>query len=84
MEKQTVHLFVFDTLSDWEPSFAIAGVNNPAFQAHPGCYQVKTVGVNIEPVTTIGGVTILPDMLLEELAKLRLKPTSGGAWQEWT
>ncbi len=22
MQKQTVHLFVFDTLSDWEPGYA--------------------------------------------------------------
>jgi len=85
MEKQTVHLFVFDTLSDWEPSFAIAGVNNPAFQAHPGCYQVKTVGVNMEPVTTIGGVTILPDMSLEELEPARsamLILTGGAGWED--
>lgn len=67
MKKQTVHLFVFDTLSDWEPGYAIAGINNPAFQTNPGQYQVKTVGLAKEPVTTGGGVTILPDMTLAEL-----------------
>ncbi len=36
MATQTVHLFVFNTLSDWEPAFAIAGINNTAFQAQPG------------------------------------------------
>jgi hypothetical protein len=58
LEKRIVHLFVFDTLSDWEPSFAVAGLNNPAFQATPGRYQVKTVGVSTQPVTTIGGLTL--------------------------
>jgi putative intracellular protease/amidase len=67
MNKQTVHLFVFDTLSDWEPGYAIAGINNPAFQTNPGRYQVKTVGLAKKPVTTSGGVTILPDMTLAEL-----------------
>src|SRR5690349_12981053 len=67
MEQQTVHLFVFDTLSDWEPVYAIAGLNNPAWQTQPGRYQVKTVGESREPVKTIGGVTILPDMTLAEL-----------------
>lgn len=67
MEKQTVHLFVFNTLADWEPSFAIAGINNPAFQAQPGRYHVKTVGLSTEPVMTIGGVSILPDISLDEL-----------------
>ena len=28
MEKQTVHLLVFDILGDWETGFAIAGINN--------------------------------------------------------
>jgi putative intracellular protease/amidase len=67
MEKETVHLFVFDTLADWETGFAIAGINNPAFQTQPGRYQVKSVAVHKEPVKTIGGVTILPDMTLDEL-----------------
>lgn len=32
--EQTVHLFVFDTLADWETGFAIAGINNPALQTN--------------------------------------------------
>jgi putative intracellular protease/amidase len=85
MEKQTVHLFVFNTLSDWEASYAIAGINNPAFQTHPGRYQVKTVGVNMQPVTTIGGMIILPDMVLEELqpAHSAMLILPGGAgWED--
>ncbi|MFL5629164.1 MAG: type 1 glutamine amidotransferase family protein, partial [Ktedonobacteraceae bacterium] len=85
MEQQTVHLFVFDTLSDWEPVYAIAAINNPAFQAHPGRYRVKTVGLSREPVTTIGGVTILPDMSLDELepAQSAMLILPGGAgWEK--
>lgn len=85
MEKQTVHLFVFSTLSDWEPVFAIAAINNPAFQVYPGRYRVKTVGVSTEPVTTIGGVTILPDMTLDKLepAQSAMLILPGGAgWEK--
>lgn len=67
MEQQTVHLFVFDTLADWEPSFAIAAINNAEFAPHPDRYRVRTVGLSREPVVTTGGVTILPDMTLDEL-----------------
>lgn len=85
MASQTVHLFVFDTLADWEPAFAIAGINNPAFQAQPGRYQVRTVGVTREPVTTIGGVTIMPDGTLDELepeqSALLILP-GGAGWDE--
>ena len=62
MEKQTVHLFVFHTLSDWEASYVLPMLNDPA-----GRYRVQTVGVSREAVKTSGGVTILPDMALTEL-----------------
>ncbi|HEU5200685.1 MAG TPA: type 1 glutamine amidotransferase family protein [Ktedonobacterales bacterium] len=85
MSEQTVHLYVFDTLSDWEPVYAIAGINNPAFQAEPSRYRVKTVGEGTQPVTTIGGVTILPDMALDELAPAQsalLILTGGAGWEQ--
>jgi len=81
MEKQIVHLFVFNTLADWEMGFAIAGINNPAFQKHPGRYHVQTVGLEAEPITTIGGVTILPDITLDELEPGAMLILPGGdAW----
>lgn len=83
MERQTVHLFVLDTLADWETGYAIAGINNPQWQAQPGRYQVATVGASKEPVRTIGGVTILPDMALDDLdpsqSAMLILP-GGNAW----
>jgi putative intracellular protease/amidase len=67
MEQRIVHVFVFDTLADWEPAFAIAGINNPLFQAHPGAYRVQTVGMTTQLVTTVGGLTIHPDRALADL-----------------
>src|SRR4051794_31589780 len=67
MERQTVHLFVLDTLADWETGYAIAGINKPVWQAQPGRFQVATVSESGAPVRTMGGVTILPDMALDEL-----------------
>lgn len=81
MEKQIVHHFVFSTLADWETGFAVAGINNPAFQKYPGRYRVQTVGLNAEPVMTIGGVTILPDITLDELEPGAMLILPGGeAW----
>jgi putative intracellular protease/amidase len=68
VEQQNVHLFVFDTLSDWEPAYAVAGINNPSFQTQPGRYRVTTVALEARPVTTIGGVMVLPHMTLDRLA----------------
>jgi len=55
-------------LSDWEAAYAIAGINNPQFQKNPGRYRVHTVAIRKAPVSTIGGICIKPDLLLEELS----------------
>lgn len=83
MEKQIVYLFVFDTLADWETGYAIAAINNPADQKHPGRYSVQTLGLTSDPVTTIGGVTILPDVSLDEVdAGAMLILPGGEAWDD--
>ena len=85
MQRQTVYLFVFDTLSDWEPGYAVAGINNPAFQARPESYRIRTVGIHKKPVTTLGGITILPDIMLDELEPTQsamLILPGGTSWDE--
>lgn len=68
MEQQIVHLFVPDTLADWETGFAIAGINNPEMQKHPGRYAIRTVGLRDAPITTKGGVRILPDLTVSKMS----------------
>jgi putative intracellular protease/amidase len=67
MSSSAVHLFVFDTMADWEPAFAIAAINNPQFQLAPDRYRVTTVAATNRVVTTMGGLRILPDLTLDEL-----------------
>lgn len=64
---RTVYLLVFDTLADWEPGFVVAGINNPEGQKSPGRYQIRTVAATADPITTIGGIRMLPDMTLDQL-----------------
>jgi putative intracellular protease/amidase len=67
MTSRNVHLFVFDSMADWEASFAIAGINNPQFQREPGRYRVVTAGLTTQPVTTMGGLRIQPEICLSEI-----------------
>jgi len=62
MSQQTVHLAVYDTLADWEASYAIAAINHPQFQHAPGRLRVATVAERLDPVTTMGGVRIQPEL----------------------
>jgi putative intracellular protease/amidase len=67
MTATTVHMAVYDTLADWEVGFATAHINNGLWQRQPGRYRVVTVGESREPVTTMGGMRITPDVVLDEL-----------------
>jgi putative intracellular protease/amidase len=85
MEQQTVHLFVLDMMSDWEYGYAVVGINQPMFQLNPGRFTIRTVGPTRDPVRTMGGLTIVPDMQLadlrpEESAMLILPGST--AWEE--
>jgi len=84
MNSQTVHLFVFDTMADWEAAFAIAGINNPEFQVAPGRYNVVTAGLSREPIRTMGGMRVEPDVTIDEVtpeASAMLILPGGFTWE---
>lgn len=64
---QDVHLFVLDTMADWEAGFAIAHINRPMPGISSG-FRVRTVGLDRTPVRTMGGLTIVPDLSLSEVS----------------
>jgi putative intracellular protease/amidase len=66
-EKLTVHLAVYDTLADWEVGFVTAHINNGLWHREPGRFRMRTVSAGLEPVTTMGGLRVLPDSTLAEL-----------------
>ncbi len=85
MKPQDIHLFVFDGLSDWEAGYAVAGINNPQFQRHPGRYRVRTVAPDKSSVLTVGGIRIVPDLALDALGpsdSAMLILPGGAAWEE--
>jgi putative intracellular protease/amidase len=67
MQTRNVHVYVFDTLADWEVGHTIGYINQPEYQTQPGRYRVRSVGLTREPVTTTGGLRLVPDMFLAEV-----------------
>jgi hypothetical protein len=65
--KQTVHLFVFEGMADWEAAYAVAAINNPQFQPERVRYRVVTAAATLAPVTTMGGVRIVPDVAVDAI-----------------
>ncbi|MGW0483271.1 type 1 glutamine amidotransferase family protein [Nonomuraea sp. NPDC003214] len=62
-----VHVAVYDTLADWETGHATAHLRSGRFHREPGSYEIVTVGLTGEPVTTSGGMRIVPDLTLDAL-----------------
>ena len=71
----TVYIYVLDTLADWELGHVIPELNSGRF-FKKGAQRVslKTVSDSKEPVHTMGGLTIVPDCLIEDIA---VSETSG-------
>lgn len=85
MKKSTVHLFVFDTMSDWEYGYLIAGINNPQFQKVPGTFKIKTVSLSDKPIITMGGLRITAELTLDKLQpgnSVMLVLPGGTAWDK--
>jgi putative intracellular protease/amidase len=65
MEKRTAHLAVYDTLADWEVGHLLAELRTGRFTGEP--FDIVSVAESSEPITTMGGVRVLPDALLADV-----------------
>ncbi len=65
MNTRTAHVAVYDTLADWELGHLLAELHSGRFTGTR--FDVVTVAESPEPVTTMGGVRMLPDALLADL-----------------
>jgi putative intracellular protease/amidase len=59
---RVVALLVFDGFADWEPAFALTGLRRW------GGKTVTTVGYDLTPVTSMGGLRVVPDRTLADLS----------------
>ncbi|MGV2881344.1 type 1 glutamine amidotransferase family protein [Paenibacillus taichungensis] len=86
MHTKKAYLYVFDTMSDWEVGYLIAELNSGRyFKKGLAAIEVVAVGVDKSPVTTMGGLEILPRISVDEC---KLESTDvlilpgGNTWME--
>jgi putative intracellular protease/amidase len=65
MNSATAHLSIYDTLADWEVGYLLVELRTGRFTGTQ--WDIVTVAESREPITTMGGIRILPDMLLDDL-----------------
>jgi putative intracellular protease/amidase len=65
MTTPTAHFVVVDSFVDWEAGHLLPELRTGRYTGT--AWSVVTVAETLEPITTMGGVRILPDLLLDDL-----------------
>ena len=65
----TVYVYVLDTLADWELGYVTSELNSGRFfKKGEQRVSLKTVSDSKQPISTMGGMTIMPDCLIDDMA----------------
>ena len=65
LSMNTAHIAIYETLADWEPGHLLAELRTGRFTGTR--FDVVTVAESLDPVTTMGGLRVAPDMLIADL-----------------
>lgn len=64
-----IYVYVLDTLADWELGYVTAELHSGRFfKKGEQRVSLKTVSYSKEPINTMGGLTIVPDCLIDDIA----------------
>ena len=64
----TIYVYVLDTLADWELGHVISELHSGRFfKKDAQCVSLKTVSYSNEAIKTMGGMTIVPDCLIDDV-----------------
>lgn len=67
MKNKKVYMYVFDTMSDWEVGYLTAELNTGRyFKKGLKPLKVTTVGIDKNPIITMGGLKVLPEITIDE------------------
>lgn len=62
------YVYVLDTMADWELGLVTAELNSGQYFKNRGSrLPVRTVGASNRPITTKGGLTIVPELTVDEI-----------------
>jgi putative intracellular protease/amidase len=64
----TIYVYALDTLADWELGYVISELNSGRFfKKDEQRISVKTVSYSQDPINTMGGLTIVPNCLIDDI-----------------
>lgn len=64
----TIYIYVLDTLADWEIGYLTSELNSQRFfRKEAPRISIKLVSYSKEPIETMGGLTITPNCLIDDI-----------------
>jgi putative intracellular protease/amidase len=65
---RTLYFYILNTLADWEPGHVTAELCSGRYLKDPALrYSVVLCGSTLDPVTTMGGVHLTPEVLIRDI-----------------
>ena len=65
----TVYVYVLETLADWELGYVTSELHSRRFfKKDAERVSLKTVSYSKEPIHTMGGLTVVPDCLIDDIS----------------
>ncbi|WP_077604143.1 DJ-1/PfpI family protein [Oceanobacillus sojae] len=65
---KTIYIYVLDTLADWELGYVTSGLHSRRFfKEEANQVSIKTVSYSKQSIRTMGGMTIVPDYLIDDI-----------------
>lgn len=77
-------MYVLDTMADWENGYFLQGLTLQKMASELK-YELQTVSISKETIKTAGGITIVPDITLDEIDETQagaLLLIGADTWQE--
>jgi putative intracellular protease/amidase len=65
MKTSTAHIALYNNLADWEIGYLLVELRTGRFTGRP--WKIVSVAESREPITSMGGLCIVPDMILDDL-----------------
>ncbi|AOR25186.1 DJ-1/PfpI family protein [Clostridium taeniosporum] len=66
--KKIIYLYILESMAEWEVGYILQAISMESMLKKQNReFVIKTVGMSKNPIQTIGGLTITPDCLLDEI-----------------
>lgn len=65
----TIYVYVLDTLANWELGYITSELHSGRFfKKDAERVSLKTVSYSKDPIRTMGGLTVVPDCMIDDIA----------------